>query len=74
MEIKVGIQHVGREIVLESDESPEDVQERISTALKNNEVLTLTDQKGRTVLIPGSSIGYVEVGTEEVRRVGFGTL
>jgi hypothetical protein len=36
--------------------------------------LRLTDEKGRQVIVPGNVLGYVEIGAEEVRRVGFGAL
>jgi hypothetical protein len=36
--------------------------------------LRLTDDKGRQVIVPGGALGYVEIGAEEVRRVGFGAL
>ena len=34
----------------------------------------LTDDKGRTVIVPAGVIGYVEIGAEGERRVGFGTV
>jgi len=34
-------------------------------------VLELSDEKGSIILIPTSSIAYVEIGAEETRRVGF---
>ena len=37
-------------------------------------MLTLTDDKGRQVIVPGTVIGYVFLGESERRGVGFGTL
>ncbi|GMA36451.1 hypothetical protein GCM10025876_26550 [Demequina litorisediminis] len=34
--------------------------------------LDLTDAKGRRVVVPAGSLGYVEIGEEAKRRVGFG--
>jgi len=31
----------------------------------------LTDNKGKQYLIPTAAIGYVEVGSDSARRVGF---
>ena len=36
--------------------------------------LRLSDEKGRQIIIPANVLGYVEIGAEEVRRVGFGAL
>ncbi|MCA4132344.1 DUF3107 domain-containing protein [Arthrobacter sp. M4] len=72
MEIKIGIQNVGRELVLESGQNADDVAKAVSDALSNGTELRLTDDKGRQVIIPTNVLGYVEIGVEEVRRVGFG--
>ncbi|GGC88024.1 ATP-binding protein [Tersicoccus solisilvae] len=74
MEIKIGIQNVGREIVFESDQTAEAVAAAVSESLAKNTVLTLTDTKGRQIIVPSGVLAYVEVGTEEQRRVGFGAL
>lgn len=74
MEVKIGIQNVGREIVLESALDAEAVAKIVGEAIANGTDLRLTDEKGRQVIVPGSVLGYVEIGAEEVRRVGFGAL
>ncbi len=74
MEVKIGIRDVAREVVLESELTPEAVAEAVASAVGKGELLRLTDDKGRLVIVPGSLIGYVEVGAPETRRVGFGTL
>lgn len=74
MEIKVGIQHVNREVVVETDESAAGVEKSFSDAISNGSVLTLSDTRGRKVLIPGDKIAYIDLGEENARRVGFGSL
>ena len=74
MEVKIGIQNVGREIVLESALDAEAVAKIVGEAISKGTDLRLTDEKGRQVIVPGSVLGYVEIGAEEVRRVGFGAL
>lgn len=75
MEIKIGVQHVARELSLESGLSAEDVEKAVSAALtgKSN-LLALEDEKGRKVLIPADRLAYVEIGESTSRRVGFGAL
>lgn len=74
MEVKIGIQNVGREIVLDSAQSPDEVAEIASRAMNGGAELRLTDSKGRLVIIPSNVLGYVEIGAEGPRPVGFGAL
>ncbi|MEH3075210.1 DUF3107 domain-containing protein [Quadrisphaera setariae] len=74
MEIRIGVQNSPREVVLESNDSVADVSAAVSAALKGGTTLTLKDERGRTVLVPGAAIAFVEIGSEEKRGVGFGAL
>ncbi|MEO5780151.1 MULTISPECIES: DUF3107 domain-containing protein [Arthrobacter] len=74
MEVKIGIQNIGREIVLESTQDADAVAKVVGEAIAKGTELRLTDEKGRQVIVPSGVIGYVEIGAEEVRRVGFGAL
>lgn len=74
MEIKIGIQHISREIVLESEQSADDVAALVSEAMTKGTELRLKDEKGRLIIVPGKSLGYVELGGEKARSVGFGAL
>ncbi len=73
MEIRIGIQHVNREVVFESNEGLKSVQKSIDAALENGSLLTLTDEKGRTVIVPGDKIAFIEIGAQASGRVGFAT-
>lgn len=74
MEIKIGIQNIGREIVLDSAKDADEVAALVSEAISGGKELRLEDEKGRQVIIPAGVIGYVELGAQEQRRVGFGAL
>jgi hypothetical protein len=74
VEVKIGIRDVSREVVLESEQSPDDITAAVEAAVSKGSLLRLTDEKGRQVIVPGSHIGYVEVGPPESRKVGFGAL
>ncbi|MEU9362756.1 DUF3107 domain-containing protein [Streptomyces sp. NPDC051840] len=75
MEVKIGVQHSPREIVLESGLSAEEVESAVGEALGGKaQLLSLTDEKGRKVLVPADRIAYVEIGEPTARRVGFGAL
>lgn len=72
MEVKIGVLHTPREIVLESSQSPDEVEETVAAALKSVDGrLSLTDDKGRRVIIPANLVAYVEIAQADVRRVGF---
>lgn len=74
MEIKIGMQNVGREIVLDSDQNADEIAAAVAAALKDATQLRLIDHKGRQVIVPAPAIAYVEIGAEEARRIGFGAL
>ncbi len=74
MEVKIGIQNVNREIVLESSQSADDIAAIVSAATGGAAELRLTDVKGRQVIVPSNVLAYVEIGAEEQRRVGFGAI
>ena len=74
MEVKIGVRDVPREVVLESELTPDAVAKAVDDAVATGKALKLTDDKGRLVIVPGAQIGYVEIGAAESRRVGFGTL
>lgn len=72
MEIKVGIQHVAREAILTIDQTIEEISAEFRAARAEDGLLTLRDASGRQMMIPASSIGYIEFGQEHARPVGFG--
>ena len=74
MEVKVGIQNVAREIVIETSTPASELQNSLATALADGGVLALSDDKGRKVLIPAATVAYIDLGTENARPVGFGAL
>ena len=72
MEVKIGVLHTPREIVLESAQSPAEVEAQVSEALRSVDgQLALTDEKGRRVVVPANLVAYVEIAPSDTRRVGF---
>jgi hypothetical protein len=73
MEIRIGVRDVAREVSFESAQSAKEVQAAVAKAMEKGEgLLSLEDEKGGTVIVPVSAIGYVEIGSQEQPRVGFG--
>jgi hypothetical protein len=75
VEVKIGVQHANRELVLESEQSPDEVQQAVADALSGKSaLLQLTDDKGRRVIVPADRLAYVEIGEVSIRKVGFGAI
>ncbi|GIH27322.1 ATP-binding protein [Acrocarpospora phusangensis] len=73
MEIKIGVRSVHREIVLESEQTAEEVEQELRNALAADRgVFSLTDVKGNRYIVPVAALGFVEIGEGETRSVGFG--
>ncbi len=73
MEIKIGVQDTAREVSLDSNDTSESVIAAVNEALASGGILSLVDDRGRTVMVPGAKIAYVEVGASSKGRVGFGS-
>jgi hypothetical protein len=72
VEVKIGVQNASRELVLESTESTDAVEKIVAKALSSDTgVLTLSDAKGRKVLVPVEKLAYVEIGSPTAGQVGF---
>jgi hypothetical protein len=73
VEVKIGVQQAVRELVLESAETPDEVQEKVNAAWTGKDgLLVLADEKGRRVVVPVAKLAYVEIAPTNDRRVGFG--
>ncbi len=74
MDITIGVQNLPRELVVESDQTADEIAAAVAAALGGKPALELVDSRGRRVIVPTASIGYVEIGAETKGRVGFGTI
>jgi hypothetical protein len=76
VEVKIGIQSVPRELVVETDTPTEQIERDLAVALtgEGHSVFTLAVAKGGKVLVPADKIAYLEFGPGEARRVGFGNV
>lgn len=71
VEVKIGIQNVAREIVLDATGTEDEIEAAVTSALDGG-ALVLSDDKGRRIMVPAGALGYVEVGEPTRGRVGFG--
>ena len=73
MEVKIGVQHAPRELTLESAQTPAEVEQAVTEAIAKDGLLTLTDEKGRRVIVPVDKVAYVEIAETSNRPFGFTT-
>jgi hypothetical protein len=74
VEVKIGVQHSPRELVIDSPKSPDEIEKDVAAAMSGstkNGLLTLVDERGRRVVVPVDRIAYVEIAQADQRRVGF---
>lgn len=72
MEIKIGVVDTPKELSIDSEETSEAIAKAVQSAIKDGNLLTLNDSRGRTYLVPAEKIAYVEIGPGTSRKVGFG--
>lgn len=72
MEIRIGLKESARELTIDADASPEQIEELVKTAFAGDEpFLRLTSDRGRIFLVRTAEVQFIELGGEEQRRVGF---
>ena len=74
MDVRIGVIHSPKELVLEVDSDAEQVEASVNDALRGDgAALWLTDVHGRRVGVPAGRLAYVEILTDgSAKRVGFG--
>lgn len=71
MEIKIGMKSVAREIALDIDKSPEELQKLLKDAIATGEIIDLVDKRESHTLLNAGNIAYVEFAPERQNRIGF---
>lgn len=74
MDIELGIQNVARTVTFSTEEPADAVNQAIADAVTNGTPISLTDDKGRHIIVPAGALGYAIVGSETKHAVGFGAL
>jgi hypothetical protein len=77
MEVKIGIQSIPRELIVDTDATAEELERDLAAALAVPEgrgIFALTTQKGGRVVVPADKIAFVEFSTDQARRIGFGNV
>ncbi|QXJ24575.1 DUF3107 domain-containing protein [Actinomadura graeca] len=74
MQVRIGVQFVPKELVVDTAQSADEVQAALADALAaEHGVFVLKDRRAGRVVIPADRVGYLEISEDEQRSVGFGT-
>ncbi|OLR90149.1 DUF3107 domain-containing protein [Actinokineospora bangkokensis] len=72
MEVKIGVADTVRELVLNSTQTPDEVEALVTAAFQDQSgTLSLVDDKGRRYVVAAAKVAYVEIGGADARKVGF---
>ncbi|MDO5699674.1 MAG: DUF3107 domain-containing protein [Dermatophilus congolensis] len=74
VEVKVGVLHTSRELTVESELTPAEVENLVQQAVSGGSALRLEDARGSIVVVPAATLAYVEIGSTKRGGVGFGML
>ena len=75
MEVRIGVKGAPRELVLDSNQSADEIQKTVDAALKDDSpTITLSDEKGRRIVVATDKLAYIEIAESEGRKVGFGAI
>jgi len=73
VQVRIGVQFVPKELVVDTSQSADEVQQALAEALQTERgVFVLKDQRNGRVVIPADRVGYLEISEEVGRTVGFG--
>jgi len=73
-EVRIAVVNVTSDLAFESPSTPAEISAAVSAAISTGTPLVLKDVRGRTIMVPADRIGFVEIGEQTERRVGFGSL
>jgi hypothetical protein len=71
MEVKIGVQNTPRELIVDTAEGADEIEERLASAVVEGGTFSLVDTRGRRVVVPARGIAYLEIGSGTTGQVGF---
>lgn len=75
MQVRIGVQSVAKELVIETSLSADEIEQVLASALATDGGLfSLKDSRGARIVVPAAHLGYLEIEEDQQRQVGFGTL
>ncbi len=72
-EVRIAVTNVSTELSFECPTGVDEIRSAVTSAITAGSPLVLNDVRGREIIVPADKIGFVEIGEQVDRRVGFGT-
>ncbi|HEY3292853.1 MAG TPA: DUF3107 domain-containing protein [Candidatus Nanopelagicaceae bacterium] len=72
-EVRIAVINVSTELSFECPTGVDEIRSAVTSAITAGSPLVLSDVRGREIIVPADKIGFVEIGEQVERRVGFGT-
>ena len=73
VEVRIGISDSPRELTIDLSNSADEIEATGARALNEGSHVSLTDERGRRLIVPAAKVGFIEVSARSERKVGFGT-
>lgn len=73
VEVRIAVTNISTELSFECPTGVDEIRSAVTSALTAGSPLVLSDVRGREIIVPADKIGFVEIGEQVERRVGFGT-
>lgn len=74
VEVRIAITNIASELAFECPSNVDEIRSAVTVALSSGSPLVLSDIRGREIIVPSDKVGFVEIGEQAERRVGFGTV
>lgn len=74
VEVRIAITNIASELAFECPSSLNEIRSAVTVALSSGSPLVLSDIRGREIIVASNKVGFVEIGEQAERRVGFGTV
>ena len=73
VEVRIAVTNVSTELSFECPSPVDEIRSAVTSSIAAGSPLVLSDVHGREIIVPADKIGFVEIGEQIDRRVGFGT-
>jgi hypothetical protein len=74
VQVRIGVQSVPKELVVETSMSPDEIEQAVADALAEEDGLFTLKSKNGRVVVPAAKLAYVEIAESDTPAVGFGSF
>lgn len=74
MQVRIGVQSVPKEVVVETSLTADEVEKTLADAIADGSLFVLRNGRGSRVVVPADKLAYLEIEESEVKSVGFSSF